>query len=219
MSLPRPRTPLPRLHVLTPSWPTGPAPDELDDVLAAGAPLVQVRVKGRADRDVLAMVRDVVARVRDHGATGLVNDRVDLALAAAADGVHLGAEDLPVADARRLADRWEQATGDRVLVGGTARDADGARALVEAGADYLGVGPCYASRSKTGLPPPGGPARVARVAAAVDVPLVAIGGVEVDHVPELLDAGAHGVAVIGAVWSAPDPGAAVARFLDVLGAP
>ncbi|PWG68626.1 thiamine phosphate synthase, partial [Enterococcus hirae] len=77
--------------------------------LAAGAPLVQVRVKGRADRDVLAMVRDVVARVRDHGAPGLVNDRGDLALAAAADGVHLGAEDLPVADARRLADRWEQA--------------------------------------------------------------------------------------------------------------
>lgn len=177
---------------------------------------VQVRVKGHGDREVLDHAAALVAVAHRGGAMCLVNDRVDLALAAGADGVHLGAGDLPVADARRIADACAAPREPAALVGGTARDPETARRLVDAGADYLGVGPCFATTSKAGLPAPGGPARVEAVAGAVDVPVIAIGGVTVDHVPALLDAGAHGVAVIGAVWSAPDPTAAVTALWAAL---
>lgn len=207
--------PVPRLHVLT--------PPELRPGSAAGVGAivqngiaVQVRVKDHDDRDVLDHARTLVAVAHRGGATCLVNDRLDLALAAGADGVHLGAGDLPVADARRIADACAPVGGAPALVGGTAREPESARRLVDAGADYLGVGPCFATTSKSGLPASGGPARVEAVALAVDVPVIAIGGVTVDDVPALLDAGAHGVAVIGAVWSTPDPAAAVIELCAAL---
>lgn len=209
------RRPIPRLHVLTP-------PELRRGAVAAAEAVVrdrialQVRVKGHDDREVLDHARTLAAVAHRGGASCLVNDRVDLALAAGADGVHLGAGDLPVADARRIADACAPAGEPSALVGGTARDPETARRLVGAGADYLGVGPCFATTSKAGLPPPGGPARVEAVARAVDVPVIAIGGVTLDHVPALVDAGAHGVAVIGAVWSAPDPTAAVAALWAAL---
>ena len=132
-------------------------------------------------------------------------------MAAAADGVHVGADDLPVAAVRCVA-------GDGLLVGGTARDAETARRLVAEGADYLGVGPCYATTSKTGLPEPGGAARIRAVADAVSIPVIAISGVTTDRVPELLDAGAWGVAVIGAVRDAADPVAATTELVTAVGA-
>ncbi|MBO0729889.1 MAG: thiamine phosphate synthase, partial [Acidimicrobiaceae bacterium] len=132
----------------------------------------------------------------------------DVALATGA-GVHLGAEDLPVAVARRL-------LGPDAVVGGTARNPGTATALVEAGATYLGVGPCYTTATKDGLPPAIGPGGVAAVAGAVDIPVIAIGGVTLDRVPELLAAGAYGVAVVDAVAGAPDPDAAVRELLDAL---
>ncbi len=193
---------VPTLHVLTRDVAGPTTVDAVRTVVRAGAPLVQVRLKTARDREALHLVRGVVEVTRAADATCLVDDRVDVAMAADADGVHLGAEDLPVASARRLLDLDDRPR----LVGGTARDPETAARLVADGADYLGVGPCYATTSKTGLPAPGGPARVAAVADTVDVPIIAIGGVTADRVPELLDAGAHGVAVLGAVWNADDPG-------------
>lgn len=210
------RSGMARLHVLT-TGDTGPdAEAAVARVLEAGAPLVQVRVKAAGDREVLEHATRLVASARARRATCLVNDRVDIAMGAGADGVHLGAGDLPVPTARALVDAWRQPGGARPLVGGTARDPETARRLVAEGADYLGVGPCYATSSKSGLPAPGGPDRVAAVTAAVEVPVIAIGGVTADRVPALLDAGAHGVAVLGAVWSAPDPGEAVRVLLASL---
>ncbi|MCC5947135.1 MAG: thiamine phosphate synthase [Nitriliruptoraceae bacterium] len=199
----------PRLHVLTPS---DQGPDDLrlvDAALAAGAPAIQVRVKDATDRVHLEVVRAVVARCRAAGAWSIVNDRVDLALVAGADAVHLGAHDLPVADARALA-------GDRLRIGGTARDPAQARALVAAGADYLGVGPTFATRTKDGLPDPLGVAGVAAVVEAVEVPVVAIAGITLERLAEVLASGADGVAVVGAVTQASDPGQATRDLLDAL---
>lgn len=213
-----PTTPrgVPRLHVLTPDGISRAALDGVRGVVSAGAPLIQVRLKDVGDRAALEYVRQVVAHARDAGSRCVVNDRVDLALAADADGTHLGQDDLPVDVARGLVER---AGGRRFLVGGTARNPATARRLVAAGADYLGVGPCYATTSKVGLPPPGGPERVAAVAAAVDVPVIAVGGITVDRVPEVVAAGAHGVAVIAAVWRSRDPAAAVHALLAALDDP
>lgn len=181
----------------------------VDAALAAGAPVIQVRAKALTDRALFALAEAVVMRCRVAGATSLVDDRVDIALATGADGVHLGDDDLPVDVARRL-------LGHEAIIGATARDAGAGRARVAEGADYLGVGPTYATSTKSGLPPALGPDAVGAVAKAVSVPVIAIAGITLERVPEVLAAGVHGVAVVGAVSRADDPGRATADLLAAI---
>lgn len=181
-----------RLHVLVDSLIVAEA------ALEAGAPTLQVRLKTGTDGDRYRLARAIAGRCRAAEATCLLNDRVDLALAVGADGVHVGADDLPVSVVRAL-------LGPGAVVGGTARDPETARRLVAEGAGYLGVGPVYATSSKSGLPDPIGVAGLRAVAEAVDVPVVAISGITAGRVEEVIAAGAWGVAVIGAVADAPDP--------------
>jgi thiamine-phosphate pyrophosphorylase len=204
-------TAIPRLHLVTPPTTADAVVVATRRAVAAGAPLVQVRSKDVTDRDRLrhtARLADVCAA---GGAACLVNDRVDVAIAVCAAGFHVGAHDLPVAVVRRL-------LGAGAVVGATCRDPESARRAVDEGATYLGVGPAYATTTKAGLPDPLGPRGVAAVAAVASVPVIAIAGVSAARVPELLDAGAWGVAVVGAVYAADDPGAAVEELLTVLGA-
>lgn len=198
-----------RLQVLTDLDAPGDALAVVDAALAAGAPVIQVRAKALTDRDLFALAEAVVARCRVAGATSLIDDRVDIALAAGADGVHLGDEDLPVDVARRL-------LGPGAVIGATARDIPAGQARVAEGADYLGVGPTYATSTKAGLPDPVGPVAVGAVAAAVTVPVIAIAGITLERVPELLTAGVHGIAVVGAVARAADPGRATAALLAAI---
>lgn len=199
-----------RLHVLTDAR-DGRAPLQVvAAALSAGAPVVQVRAKGRPDRELYDFATRVAGLCAQAGATCIVDDRPDIAVAVGAAGTHLGASDLPLAAARRV-------VGAGHLLGGTAREPVAAAALVRDGADYLGVGPAYATTTKDGLPAPLGPGGVGAVASAVQVPVMAIGGVTAARVPELLAAGAWGVAVVGAVADAADPAAAVRRLLVALG--
>lgn len=193
----RPAAPgLPRLFCLV-----GPDDDLglLPALASRGVGGFQVRDKTGGDRARLALVRAVQVAVAPHGATVVVDDRLDLALVAGAHGVHLGADDLPVADARRLADHL----GARFLVGATCRDAEQVRAAAAAGADYAGFGPIARSSSKPGLPAPLGASALA--AAVGTLPVLGIGGVDAALAQEVRTAGAHGVAVIGALWRARDP--------------
>jgi thiamine-phosphate pyrophosphorylase len=184
---------------------------EVRAALDAGAGAVQVRAKEHSDRDALALTRRVLDLARPLGALVLVDDRVDVALAAGADGVHLGATDLPVEVVRRMVPR-------EFVVGATARDPRTARAAERAGATYLGVGPAHATTTKQGLPEPLGPPGVAAVAAVTRLPVIAIGGVTPEHVPALRQAGAHGVAVVAALSAAADPAAVAAAFVAALAA-
>jgi len=203
------RRTLGRLHVLTDARGGRAALEAVSAAVAAGAPVVQVRAKDCCDRTLYEFACQVVQICEEHGTICIVNDRVDVALASGAAGTHLGADDMPLAAVRRVA-------GPDHLIGGTARDPQRAAELVAAGADYLGVGPAYLTATKTGLPAPLGPARVGAVADAVAVPVIAIGGVTVERVPELLAAGAHGVAVVAAVSGASDPAAATRQLLRAL---
>jgi len=174
--------------------------------------VVQVRVEDSAtDREAYELTVRAAEVCAAAGVTCLVNDRLHVALAAGTAGGHVGAHDLPVAAARRV-------LGPAAVLGATTRTADAGRAAVAAGATYLGVGPCFATATKVGLPDPIGPAGVGAVAGAVDVPVIAIGGVTVERVPGLLAAGAYGVAVVGAVCAAADPGRAVTALLAALAA-
>lgn len=203
-------SPLGRLHVLTDTRDGRDALQVVRAALSAGAPVVQVRSKGGTDRE-LHDLAERVARLCDAaGALCVVDDRLDVALAVGAAGTHLGAQDVPLAAARRV-------VGPDHVLGGTAREPGAARELVAAGAGYLGVGPAFATATKAGLPDALGPEGIGAVARAVDVPVLAIGGITVERVPAVLAVGAHGVAVVAAVSEAADPAAATRALLVALG--
>ncbi|MGC4852756.1 thiamine phosphate synthase [Micromonospora sp. DT4] len=201
-----------RLHLITD---TRPGRDPLTVVRAALAAaradlVVQVRVEDSAtDREAYDLAARVLALCTPYGATCLVNDRLHVALAVGAAGGHVGADDLPVVAARHV-------LGPTGVLGATAREPRTAVEAVAAGANYLGVGPCHATSTKAGLPDPIGSVGVRDVADAVDVPVIAIGGVTADRVPALRAAGAYGVAVVGAICSAADPARATAELLRAL---
>ena len=199
--------PLGRLHLLTDCRPGRDPVAVVRAALSAGVPVVQVRVPdGWSDRAAYGLASVVAGLCREAGATCLVNDRLDVGIAVGADGGHVGAEDLPVGAARRV-------LGAAAILGGTARDPDTARSAVRDGASYLGAGPAFSTTTKDGLPAPIGPAGIGAVAAAVDVPVVAIGAVTAERIPALLAAGAYGVAVVSAISDAADPAAAATRLL------
>lgn len=184
--------PLPRLFCLV---------DATDDLsllpalAAAGVDGFQVRAKDLGDRALLDLTVRVREAVAAHDAVLVVDDRVDIALAAGAHGVHLGAADLPVEVARRLA--------PGLVIGATCRSRADVEAARAAGADYAGLGPLRATTSKAGLPSPLGLAAVEQAAGVL--PLVAIGGVDAPTARAARDSGAHAVAVIGSIWRQPDP--------------
>src|SRR5438034_5548010 len=148
-----------RLHLITDTRPGRDALAVVRGALSAGVPVVQVRVEDDlSDRAAYEFARTVAELCRHAGARCLVNDRLHIALAVGADGGHVGALDLPVDAARRV-------LGPDGVLGATAREPAGAAEAVKAGASYLGVGPCYATTTKDGLPAAIGPAGVAAVAA------------------------------------------------------
>ena len=177
------------------------------DVLRAGAPALQLREKRLPPRDFLPLARRLRLAVHRAGALFFVNDRLDLALAAEADGVHLGPDDLPVAAARRLAP-------PSFLVGASARTPEAALAAEADGADYIGCGPVFPTRTKPARPI--GLDRLAAVAAAVRIPVLAIGGLDAARAPAVRDAGAAGCAVARALMEAVDPCAAADAFLAAM---
>lgn len=181
--------------------------DLLEDLALAGVTGFQVRDKDATTRELVALTRLVLAAVRPSGATVIVDDRLDVALATGADGVHLGADDLSVADARRLA--------PDLVIGTTCRSAEAVHRAAADGATYAGFGPVFATASKSGLPDPLGVEAI--TAAAGVLPLIAIGGLDADRARQCREAGAHGVAVIGALWRHPDPLAAAKELMTAVG--
>lgn len=171
--------------------------------IAGGADLIQYREKNMSRRAKLAEVQALLAVCRDAGVPLIVNDDLDLALAAGADGAHVGQDDLPVPVARRL-------LGQARIIGCSAATLAEARQAVADGADYLGVGPVFSTATKSDCGEPRGLALVRDVAAAVTLPWFVIGGINAGTLAEVMAAGARRIAVVSAVMAAPDPRAAAA---------
>lgn len=184
----------------------------LDDLLAAvidgGCRMVQLRDKDTPSGGVLPLAERLLARARHAGVTFIVNDRVDLAVALGADGVHLGQDDLPARLARPL-------LRPGMLLGISTHDVTQAHAARDAGADYIAVGSMFATTTKPDFQLVG-PGLVRKLRGDIRVPLVGIGGITHDNVADVIRAGADGVAVISAVCGAPDPSVATRRFLDII---
>ncbi|HXU91381.1 MAG TPA: thiamine phosphate synthase [Methylomirabilota bacterium] len=184
----------------------------LDELLAAvidgGCRMVQLREKEWPSGRILPLAERLLARARRAGVTFVVNDRVDLALAVGADGVHLGQDDLPARLARPL-------LRPGMLLGISTHDVAQAHAARDAGADYVAVGSMFATTTKADFQLVG-PALVRKLRPDIRVALVGIGGITHDNVADVIRAGADGVAVISAVCGAPDPAAAARRFLEII---
>jgi len=180
----------------------------LDAVLAGGCRLVQLREKAMPAVELLPLAQALRRRCREAGALFIVNDRVDLALAVEADGAHVGQDDLPAREARRL-------LPPPMILGVSTHNPDQARRARDDGADYVAVGSMFPTGSKIGYDLVG-PELVRRVRADIPVPLVAIGGITRDNVGQVIEAGADAVAVISAIGSARDPAAAVRGFLETI---
>lgn len=162
-----------------------------------GARVVQLRWKDAPARALLAAARAALPLVHEAGAALVIDDRPDVALEAGADGVHVGADDLPVAEVRRLA-------GDRLAIGATVRDLEGARKAAADGADHVGFGPIFATATKRVDAAPRGLAMLAEVAAASPIPVVAIGGIDLARIADVAAAGAHAAAVVSDLLTAFD---------------
>jgi thiamine-phosphate diphosphorylase len=181
----------------------------LDAVLAGGCRMVQLRDKEWPSGRLLPLAERLRARCAAAGATFIVNDRVDLALAVGADGVHLGQDDLPARAARPL-------LRPGMILGISTHSVEQARAAQSSGADYIAVGSMFATTTKPDFQLVG-PDLIRKLRPEISVPLIGIGGITLDNVQEVVRAGADGVAVISAVSASGDPRAASGRFLALIG--
>ena len=180
-------------------------PGVVETCLAAGATAVELRDPGAPGAELLSTARTLVELCRRHDALFLVNDRADVALAAGAHGVHLGPADPPVAPLRAR-------VPPGFVIGYSTDRPDEARRAAGAGADYLGVGAVFETRSKPEAADEAiGPRRVGQVLRAAELPGVGIGGIRPENASRVAEAGA-GVAVISAVMDAADPGAAISAL-------
>ena len=168
--------------------------------------MIQLREKGGALRSLYGESQAIQQLCRRRGGCFIVNDRLDLALAVGADGVHLGQDDIPASLARPL-------VRPGMLLGVSTHSVEEARAAEAAGADYIGFGPVFPTGTKTASRPLVGVEGIRMVRAAVRIPVLAIGGITVDRISDVLGAGADGVAVISAIVGSGDIAAACREFL------
>lgn len=166
--------------------------------IAGGVTVVQYREKSSSTRLMLEEARALAALCRSKGIPFIVNDRLDLALAVDADGLHVGQDDMPVALARRL-------LGPGKILGVSVGSVEEARQARAEGADYLGASPVFDTPTKTDAPRALGLDGLRALAAAIDLPIVAIGGINARNAAQILEAGASGLAVVSAIVSMPDP--------------
>lgn len=178
------------------------------EAVAGGVGMIQLRDKASSDRDLLALARDLRQWTRAAGALFIINDRPDLARLVQADGVHVGQDDLPVKEARRI-------VGPDALIGVSTHTIEQARAAVAAGADYLGVGPVFPSKTKAFAAFPG-IEFVRQATAEIRLPAFCIGGIGCGNLDQVLEAGGTRVAVSAAISSDREPRTAAAGLCSII---
>lgn len=174
-----------------------------------GATVVQLREKDCSTRDFIEQALAIKEFLEDRGVPLIINDRVDVAQAVKADGVHLGQTDMPLGLAKKI-------LGDSMIIGISAESLQDAIEAERGGADYLGVSPIYTTPTKTDTAPPLGLEGLREIRKAVELPLVGIGGLTGKNAAEVIRSGADGVAVVSAIVAADDPEAAARELKQVI---
>lgn len=201
--------PSPLYAILDTGFARGRAPvDILREFLSAGVKLVQLRAKEMPSGDFLALAKEAREMTRQAGAVLIINDRVDVALAVRAAGVHLGQDDLPIKAARKI-------LGGEFIIGVSTHDVDQAREAEAGGADYIGFGPIFGTTTKDTGYAARGLDMLREIKKAVKIPIVAIGGINEGNVKEVWAAGADSAAIISDLMGAEDVGGKVMRILSL----
>ena len=170
--------------------------EQVEDALKGGVTCVQLREKTLDEADFLKEAREIRQLCKRYGVPFLINDNLEVAIACGADGVHVGQDDLPVTEVRRR-------VGDGMIVGVSAHNVEEAKRAVAGGADYLGAGAVFGTTTKSNVTPLSH-ATLREICEAVEIPVVAIGGITKDNVLQLHGAGVRGVAVVSAIFAAQD---------------
>ena len=188
--------------------------DGIREALAGGCKWIQLRMKGATDEEVRPIALKVKKLCKEQNATFLIDDRVQLVKEVGADGVHLGKNDMPIAEARKI-------LGDDFIIGGTANTFEDVKAHYEAGADYIGCGPFRFTTTKEKLSPILGLEGYKEIiqkmkAENIDIPIVAIGGITKEDIPEIMKTGVNGIALSGCILNAKDPAAETHDIIEMM---
>jgi thiamine-phosphate pyrophosphorylase len=178
--------------------------------IQGGADTIQFRQKVGSTREMIETAVKMKSICRKAGIPFIVNDRLDVAMAAGADGVHLGQDDFPIPMARSL-------LGKEIIIGGSAASLEEAIKCLDEGADYIGFGPVYPTDSKEDAAPVTGIQLMKEIIDTIPLPLIAIGGISPENTPVVLKGGAHGIAVISAVCCRDDPAEATRTLYRAFG--
>jgi thiamine-phosphate pyrophosphorylase len=169
-----------------------------EQAIAGGADTIQFRHKHGPTREMIQIATEMKRICTEKGVMFIVNDRIDVAIAAEADGVHLGQDDFPIPLARKL-------LGDNRIIGGSAATMEEAKKCLSDGADYVGFGPVYPTGSKDDAGPVSGIDTLKKIVATIPLPIIAIGGIDEGNTPEVMKTGTHGIAVISTVCCKENP--------------
>jgi thiamine-phosphate pyrophosphorylase len=195
------KTPLPHLYLITDRQQLADKDQFLEiiaELLQAGVKMIQLREKDLSAAELYPLAKSLRKMTHHHNCRLIINDRIDLALAVKADGVHLGNHSLPINVARKI-------LGSRFLIGASTHSAAEVESASRQGADFVTYGPIYFTPSKAGYGNPVGVESLHDVATVSSIPIYALGGIKEDNARTTLEAGAHGIAVISALLSAPSP--------------
>lgn len=179
-------------------------------VLAGCAGILQLRGKGLSSRELLEQSREIRELTRKAGATFIVNDRADIALLSDADGVHLGQDDLPIVEARKI-------LGREKLIGISTHNIDQAIKAKHEGADYIGFGPVFKTETKAGAEEAKGLQALLEIKKSANIAVMAIGGINLENLKKVMDTGADGAAVISAIVKTDDIEGATRKFVYAFG--
>ncbi len=177
--------------------------------IKGGADTIQFRQKSGPTRVLIQTAKKLKNLCSENEVTFIVNDRVDVAIAAEADGVHLGQDDFPIPLARKL-------LGEEAIIGGSAATLEEAKKCLAEGADYIGFGPVFPTSSKTDAGPVSGINILKKVVESIQLPIIAIGGISPMNTHQVIEAGAYGIAVISAVCCQDDPEKATRALFQAL---
>ena len=188
--------------------------DGIREALAGGCKWIQLRMKGATDEEARPIALKVKKLCKEQNATFLIDDRVQLVKEVGADGVHLGKNDMPIAEARKI-------LGDDFIIGGTANTFEDVKAHYEADADYIGCGPFRFTTTKEKLSPILGLEGYHEIiqkmkAENIDIPIVAIGGITKEDIPDIMKTGVNGIALSGCILNAKDPASETHDIMEMM---
>ncbi len=188
--------------------------DSVRIALEGGCRWIQLRMKEASSEEIIPIAKEAMAMCRKHGATFIIDDHVELVKHLGADGVHLGKNDMPISEARKI-------LGKEFIIGGTANTFEDVRMHVEAGADYIGCGPFRFTTTKKNLSPMLGLEGYADIvsrmkAEGIDLPIVAIGGITKEDIPALMRTGVTGIALSGSVLRAENPVEEIKKIIHTI---